>query len=155
MSVAKPVFVFVPGGWHTPAHYKPFLDALEGRGYEVVPLTMPSSAHETPSDPVSTDIELVSETVRTLADEGKEIVIIGHSCGGIATAEGAVGYGLRERAGRGLPGGVRSMVFVCAMVRPAGAGMQWKSSKENTSISAKVTQLAAILRYIVSTRQND
>lgn len=131
MIESKPVFVFVPGGWHVPDHYKLFIDALEARGYKVVPLTMPSTVDETPSDPVSADIQLVADTARSLSDNGKEVVIIGHSCGGVATSEGAAGLGVRERAAKGLPGGVRSLVFVSAMVRPVGAGMKWGEHKEN------------------------
>ncbi len=62
-----------------------------------------------------------------------EVVIVGHSCAGIATAEGAAGLGVRQRAAAGLPGGVRSLVFVAAMVRPAGAPMKWSEFKDQVT----------------------
>ena len=117
---ASPVFILVHGGWHTPAHYRPFTEAVEARGYQIIAPSLPSTNSEIPADPTAEDTETIAETARSLADAGKEVIIIAHSCGGIASSEAAHGLGVRERASKGLPGGVRSIVFVAAAVGEAG-----------------------------------
>jgi len=115
-----PIFVLVHGGWHTPAHYQPFVDAVESRGYRITAPSLPSTDDKTPPDPTAADTRVIADTVRTFADAGNEVVLIAHSCGGIATAEAAHGLGVRERSAKGLRGGVRNLVFVSAAVGEAG-----------------------------------
>jgi len=86
---------------------------------------LPSGEDETPPDPPVADTACIAAVARDLANSGNEVVMVAHSSGGIFAAEAASGLGVKTRAAQGLSGGVRSIIFVSAMVRLAGKQPEW------------------------------
>ena len=125
MSSKQPVFVLVGGAWHIPAHYQSFLDVVAARGFRIVAPRLPSTVEGNTVDTVQADIKAVADVAQGFIDDGSDVVLIGHSAGGLSSAEAAHGLGRRELAAKGLPGGVRSLVLVAALGEPAGASLQW------------------------------
>ena len=136
MSSKEFAFVFVGGAWHIPAHYQPFLDIVAARGYRIVAPRLPST-QQTIFEPLEADAKAVADVVRELVDEGLEIVVIGHSMGGISGAQGAHGLGVRERKANGLKGGVRSLVLVASIGEPPGKQLTW----DPDSLASKAEEL--------------
>ncbi|GJC99144.1 FAD binding domain-containing protein [Colletotrichum higginsianum] len=112
MSAAKPTFVLAPGAWHKETCYSPAQQILESRGYPVEAVAYPSGLND--------DAAAVRAVLERLADEGKEIVLVVHSYGGLVGANAVKGLGYKQRAKEGKKGGVITFVYLTAFVVPAG-----------------------------------
>jgi pimeloyl-ACP methyl ester carboxylesterase len=116
MASKKPIILFVHGGWHTLEHYRTFLDILEAKGYTVVAPDLPSGLELTLENPAEADIKLFSDTARTLADEGNEIVAVVHSYSGVVATEAFSSLGIKARKAQDLQGGIRSIIGIAAFL---------------------------------------
>ncbi|PYH82492.1 alpha/beta-hydrolase [Aspergillus uvarum CBS 121591] len=104
---AKPIFVFVPGAWHTPDTFDIIRDLLRQRGHDTDAVANQSAGAADPS-----------RALRALADQGCSIVVVAHSYGGIVAAGAVEGLGYTSRARAGQPGGVIQVVWMAAFVTP-------------------------------------
>ncbi|KAJ5925485.1 alpha/beta-hydrolase [Penicillium verhagenii] len=102
MANSNPIFVFVPGAWHTPDTFDIVRNVLTQRGFESKAIPNQSSA------------------LQELADQGRHIVVVNHSYGGLVGAGAVEGLGFTQRAQAGLPGGVIQVVWMAAFVAPKG-----------------------------------
>lgn len=114
----KPTFLIVGGGWHPSSSYDQLKTQLEALGFAcVVPplLTVgPQSAGRT----WAADAALISETAYPIFSQGGEVVLVGHSYGGIPACVATEGQGVAERAARGFKGGYRAMIFMASFALP-------------------------------------
>lgn len=120
MSSVKPTIVFAPGAWHTANCFDPARNALTARGWTVEAVEYPSVGAEPPTKGLSDDAAAVRETLQRLADEGKPIVLVVHSYGGLVGANAVEGLGYKQRAKQGKTGGVIMFVYLAAFVTPLG-----------------------------------
>lgn len=112
----KPIIVLVHGAWHPPHVYRPLISALRARGHTVL---APPNATCGPDDSVAgrtyaDDVRRVHEALLPRLDAGREAVLVCHSLGGIAGSAAAEGQTVADRSARGLPGGIRAVVYVAA-----------------------------------------
>jgi hypothetical protein len=63
---------------------------------------------------------LVHSTVSELAEEGRDVVVVMHSYGGIPAESRYEDLAKDERSRRGLKGGVVALVYICAWMLPEG-----------------------------------
>ena len=68
------------------------------------------------------DAAHIKEVVTRLVEEGKEVVLAGHSYGGTPLSESIKGLSKAERARLGKTGGVVRVGFVAALVPEVGSG---------------------------------
>ncbi|KAJ0160934.1 hypothetical protein CTA2_7055 [Colletotrichum tanaceti] len=120
MSAAKPTFVLAPGAWHRETCFAPAQQILESRGYPVEAVAYPSVGAEPPTKGVKDDAAAVRAVLERLADEGKEIVLVVHSYGGLVGSNAVEGLGYKQRAREGKKGGVVIFVYLAAFVLPLG-----------------------------------
>ena len=120
MTAPKPTIVFAPGAWHTPDCFDPARDVLAARGWSVEAINYPSVGAEPPTVGLAEDAKVVRETLQRLADEGKSIVLVVHSYGGLVGANAVEGLGYKRRAQQGKTGGVIMFVYLSAFVTPLG-----------------------------------
>ena len=120
MSTIKPTIVFAPGAWHTPDCFDPARKTLEERGWSVEAISYPSVGAEPPTVGLADDAGVVREALQRLADEGKSIVLVVHSYGGLVGANAVEGLGYKQRSQQGKPGGVIMFVYLSAFVTPLG-----------------------------------
>ncbi|KAK1689606.1 Alpha/beta hydrolase fold-1 [Colletotrichum godetiae] len=120
MSTTKPTFVLAPGAWHKETCYSPAQELLEARGYPVEAVEYPSVGAEPPTKGLTDDANAVRAVLQRLADEGKEIVLVVHSYGGLVGANAVEGLGYKQRAKEGKKGGVITFVYLTAFVVPKG-----------------------------------
>ena len=139
MTSSTPIFVFVPGAWHPPQCFYLVRAQLEAQGFATEAITTPSvgvpetgGAQKPPG--LDADVTAVRDVVRRLADEGRPIVLCVHSYGGLpgpnalgpapnidgANVEPVDKLGSKHRAAAGKPGGVIMLVYLAAVVVPAG-----------------------------------
>jgi pimeloyl-ACP methyl ester carboxylesterase len=120
---AKPVIVFVPGAWHGPDGFHLVIGELQAAGYETRGVDLASVGASTPLKDFQPDVDAIQETLRPLADDGKDIVLVVHSYGGIIGNEAVQGFAKVDREKQGKKGGVVHIYFCCAFAMPEGTSL--------------------------------
>lgn len=117
---SKPIIVLTPGAWHSPEHFQDLRDELHARGWETRGVRHQSVGSEPPTKGLYDDAAATGAVLQELADQGQQIVLVAHSYGGLAAAEGVKGFGFKQRAAEGKPGGVIIFVYLAAFVGQKG-----------------------------------
>ncbi|KAK7926578.1 hypothetical protein PG985_003576 [Apiospora marii] len=152
---AKPTIVFGPGAWHRARCFDTIRAALHSQGWETEAVEYPSVVEadkhaealrsgggdiEAKGLPgLDADADATRDVLRRLSDQGKEIVLVVHSYGGLvgANALGAPAdanhpdgskaavekYGIQHRKAAGQKGGVVMYVYLAAFVTPKGGSI--------------------------------
>ncbi|KAE8410786.1 Alpha/beta hydrolase fold-1 [Aspergillus pseudocaelatus] len=121
MSATKPVVFIVHGAWQGPHQYKSIRDALTERGFTVVqPANLSTNTDATQNDGKTPydDAKNIQSMMEPYLAAGREIVLICHSYGGIPGSLALDGYQITDRQAKGLPGGVRRIVYLSAIALP-------------------------------------
>lgn len=125
--MSKPSILIVPGSF-TPGHvYGNVMEKVAAKGYDIRGLQMPSVRLETESPtarkPPSMydDALFVASQAAALADDGKDVIIIAHSYGGVPTTECVKGLAKYERQKLGKQGGVVRLAYMTALVPALGS----------------------------------
>jgi pimeloyl-ACP methyl ester carboxylesterase len=69
------------------------------------------------------DAVAVQQVVSKLADQGRDIVLVSHSYGGIPATEGAHGLSRKDREASGKKGGITGLVYVTALLVGPGQSL--------------------------------
>lgn len=139
-SLANLAVVVCHGSYHTPAPYEAFLQAIRARGIEAYCPQRPSSdlsklnvgdvnnpdfdrgppegGYPTEAD----DAEVIVELLKKLIDEeGKWVLLVGHSSGGwVATEAAKPELQATTRKAEGKQGGVVGIFYMGAFIIPVG-----------------------------------
>ncbi|KAI7779332.1 hypothetical protein LA080_001003 [Diaporthe eres] len=113
---AQPVFVLAPGAWHTPDCYQLVQDKLHAQGWETRAVAYPSVGAEPPTKGAFDDAAAVRAEVQALVDQGRQVILVGHSYGGFVICEASKGLGYKQRKAEGKEGGIVLLVFLSAFV---------------------------------------
>lgn len=120
--MSKPSILLIGGAWHTPEHFRPLRNLLEKAGYAVLCPRLPTNSLYPPQDALEQGVKLVRTLATQLIDEGKEIIVLMHSYGGYFGTEGLTGLGIKERAPKGLAGGIKWLAYMAAGLPRKGMG---------------------------------
>lgn len=82
-SSSKPVFLLVCGGWHTPPAYDKLKTQIESHGYEYHCPHLPSMGPGASGVTYEADVEEIRRVTLPLFEQGREVVLIAHSAGGV------------------------------------------------------------------------
>lgn len=122
--MSKPSIIIVPGAWQTPPAFKGIVNVLETAGYPTVHVPLPTVGGEAlPLAGLDDDVEAVRKVLAPLVDEGKDVVLIGHSSGGVSMSAVVEGFDTASRAAAGKKGGVVKCIFLAAFVIPKGSSL--------------------------------
>jgi len=124
MSPTQSVIVFVHGAWFWHRPHKTWLNIIKAKGFKVYAPRLVSPGLLTHPDPTAEDVKMIAELVNKLADEGKEIICICHSYGGVVASEAMVGLSLEARKARGLQGGVKRMIYIASFLLTPGVCLE-------------------------------
>jgi len=118
----KPSIVIVPASFSPAYFYDNIVDQLTANGYEAQTIELPSVGRKdgVPGATMAEDAASIQSVMSRLADEGKDIVIVTHSYGGIPGTESVRGMGKAEREKDGKRGGVARIVYLTSIVAPVG-----------------------------------
>lgn len=132
----KPAIVFIPGSFSIPAMYYPILDLMKESGYEAYVNALPSATRNAPERPASVDDDasLFAGIIESLADQGKDIVVVGHSYGGLVASQSSKQLSKVERRAAGRTGGVVRVIYLSAIVLPEGTSVFGDQGKPPESI---------------------
>lgn len=144
----KPVFLLAHGAWHPSWLYEPLKEALAKLGYTLAVPALPTMGTNAKGVTWEADVEALLQTAEPLFKQGKKVVLIGHSYGGIPACIATRGQSVAERHSRGLVGGFLQILFLCAFVMPSNGISQadlmqnmlppWQ---EHVTESGRITQL--------------
>lgn len=135
MASTKPSILLVHGAWQGAAQYKDLKRELVNDGYMVLtPENATSGSIE--SDIIGKthmdDVARIHEALSGPLAEGKDVVLVAHSYGGVPGSAAVEGYQVFERQAKGLPGGIKHVVYLAAFALPqrgasvlAGLGGQY------------------------------
>ncbi|KAJ5462842.1 hypothetical protein N7475_007786 [Penicillium sp. IBT 31633x] len=119
----KPTFVFSLGAWLTPIVFDTVRDRLDALGYPSECPAHPSIGAEPPSLTLEDDVACLHRVLTGLADEGKEIVVVAHSYGGVVASSASDGLGKHVRAESGKTGGIVKIVYLAAFALDNGQSL--------------------------------
>jgi pimeloyl-ACP methyl ester carboxylesterase len=121
--MARPSLVFVPGAWHSPAHFSLVISHLTKLGYHCISAALPSTGSETPLTSFEPDVEAIRKAVLDELDRGQNVVLVTHSYGGIPGASALSGLSTKYRAAAGFSTSVVAIAMMCSFMVPAGSGL--------------------------------
>ena len=80
-----PTFIVVPGAWHSATHYDALIRQLRSAGHPVLMISLPGlNAIEPSTATCRADAEAIRRQLLPLIEkEGKDLVVVSHSYGGI------------------------------------------------------------------------
>ena len=124
MAASKPSFVIVPGAWHPAVCFDDVAARIEAAGYAVVVATNASLASAEPRQAsCAADAESLGHLYKPMLEEGKDIIVVAFSYGGIPAGASARGLCKSTRTAEGLKGGVIGLVYVAGFVVPEGISL--------------------------------
>jgi alpha-beta hydrolase superfamily lysophospholipase len=137
----KPSIVIVPGSFTGPELYTTLGSLLEGQGYEVFVGTLQSASRTAPEKPATMkeDAAYFRGVAEFLASQGKDVIVLGHSYGGIVATECVKGVTKAEREVQGKTGGVVRVLYLASVLGDIGQG----------SLEAMGGQLGPFIRILV------
>ena len=116
----KPTVVWVPGLLHTPEHFQPIVSALAKVSIPSVSFSLPNVGAGAATAAPYDDLKKLRAMLEELVDEGKEVLLISHSYGGVPASQAIRGLQKSERVKTGQPGGIIRIVFMAAFALPEG-----------------------------------
>lgn len=125
--MSKPSILLVPGSFTPGQVYQNVVEKVTAKGYDMRALHMPSVRLDTesPTDrkPPSMyeDAAFIADQAAALADDGKDVIIIAHSYGGVPTTECVNGLAKDTRQKLGKQGGIVRLAYMTALVPALGS----------------------------------
>ena len=125
-TMSKPTVVFIPGSYVLLKAYQPLFDAVSSAGYDIKGVHLPTigpsarQGRDGPAPSMYDDADMIAREVETLADQDKDVILFGHSYGGVPMSQSTKGLGKEARAAKGKPGGIVRLAYIAALVPPLG-----------------------------------
>jgi pimeloyl-ACP methyl ester carboxylesterase len=120
--MTNPTLVIVPGSFGPAKMYDGFVETLKHHDIKTVVISTPSVGRKEGRPPatMSDDAQEISNVVSKLLDEGKNVVLMTHSYGGIPGTESLKTISREAREKEGKDGGVDKIVYLTSMVLQPG-----------------------------------
>ncbi|KAI0410092.1 Alpha/beta hydrolase fold-1 [Xylaria palmicola] len=114
-SSTKPVIILISGAWHLPDSWDEVKLRLEKAGYEVyAPRLLTVVGQEPVNHSWRVDVAVVHDVAVPLFNQGRRVVLVGHSYGGLVATAAVENQSLADRRSRGLLGGFSAVVHICS-----------------------------------------
>ena len=118
----SPVLVLVPGAFGTPSGFDKLLPYLRDAGLSTHPGAYPScNAADPTSATCQADIaSLRNDTLLPLIHEGRHVVVVAHSYGGVVAGGAAKGLDKQTRETQKQAGGIIGLIYVAGNITLEG-----------------------------------
>lgn len=121
---AKPTIVFSIGAWLLPPAFSIIQDKLAERGILSEAPAHPSIGAEPPNKTLYDDVASFKAALTQLVEEqGKDVVVVGHSYGGVVASCAVEGLAKDARKAAGKEGGVIRVVYMAAFALDKGQSL--------------------------------
>jgi pimeloyl-ACP methyl ester carboxylesterase len=121
MSV-KPTIALVPGSFSTTAAYDKLIEQLSEHGYPIMRIELKSVGGPVSATSLD-DAADINYILTPPVEEGKDIVVVMHSYGGIPGTDGTKGLAKVDQEAAGKKGGVIGLVYIAALLVKQGASL--------------------------------
>ena len=128
--MTKPSIIFCPGSFNLPSEYQAIFDGVIEAGYEIKGIHLPSigpssqQGRDSPAPSMYDDATLIAQEVEKLADQRKDVVVMGHSYAGVPISQCTKGLGKEERKAQNKLGGIVQLAYMTALVPALGESAQ-------------------------------
>lgn len=114
-------FVLVPPSFSPASFYDRVVPLLRRKGYAAYPTDL-KSVNDGKGATVSMyeDATEISSVIARLADQGKGVVLVANSYGGIPATQSAKGFSIAERKADSKPGALVSIIYLSSFIAPDG-----------------------------------
>ncbi|RBA18001.1 hypothetical protein FPRO05_11019 [Fusarium proliferatum] len=114
--MATPTVVIVPGSFAPSKHYRVFTESLERHGIDSRVIDTPSVGKRgnLPPATMSDDADEITNVVSKLLGEGKEVILMTHSYGGIPGTQSLSKLSRKAREAGGKQGGVDKIIYLAS-----------------------------------------
>lgn len=117
----KPTILIVPGGFTLPELYSDVITHVASEGYSVQALHLPSVGYKTNvPGTMQDDAAFIASEISKHANEGKDVVLIAHSYGGLPATESTKGLSKVDRQRQGNSGGLVRLAYISCIILPVG-----------------------------------
>ena len=117
----KPTILIVPGGFTLPELYSDVTTHVASEGYSVQALHLPSVGYKTNvPGTMQDDAAFIASEISKHANEGKDVVLIAHSYGGLPATESTKGLSKVDRRRQGNSGGLVRLAYISSIILPVG-----------------------------------
>jgi predicted alpha/beta hydrolase len=122
----KPSILLVPGSFALPEFYNAVQELVTAKGFEIKGLHLPSvglrarEGRPGSAPTIYEDAAFIDKEVEQLADQGRDVIVIGHSYGGVPISQCGKGLNVKERQQQGKSGGLVRLGYVTCLVPPIG-----------------------------------
>ncbi|KAF2019376.1 alpha/beta-hydrolase [Aaosphaeria arxii CBS 175.79] len=122
---SKPAIVFVPGSFAPAPLYDNLHKPVESHGLSLTVVDLVTVGKKPgPPPTIYDDASHIASVVSKLVDEGKDVVLICHSYGGIPTTQSTKGLTKKEREAEGKKGGIVRLAYMTALAVDVGMSAQ-------------------------------
>lgn len=121
--MSLPTFVFSLGAWVTPKVFDPLRARLAVLGFSSECLPHPSIGAEPPSKTLADDVASLRDLLTTLADKGKDVIVVAHSYGGVVASAAVEGLDKSTRGTADKLGGIVKIIYVSAFALDKGQSL--------------------------------
>ena len=124
--MSKPSIILIPGSFCLLPVYRPLFDAVSEAGYEIKGLHPPTvglssrQRRDGPAPSMYDDAAAIAREAEKLADQGKDVILVGHSYAGVPISQSTKGLGKEERKVQGKPGGIVQLAYMACLVPTIG-----------------------------------
>ncbi|KAL2068897.1 hypothetical protein VTL71DRAFT_15235 [Oculimacula yallundae] len=118
-----PTVVFTPGAWHGTWAFDTVRSQLGALGYPTEAVALPSVGSNDLNVGLAEDAAALRTELTTLADEGKDIIMVVHSYGGMVATNAVEGLSYADRRAAGKRGGVTMLIYMTAFAVPLGTSL--------------------------------
>ena len=104
--MALPTLIIIHAAWHSPGSFNKIVPLLEAKGHTcIVPQMASAPAPDDPAPPVDSneaDIQTIRQLILAKTSTGNDVVLIGHSSGGVITCSAIKDLVPSQHAGKVL-----------------------------------------------------
>lgn len=124
--MSKPYFLIVPGSFAPAGLYDNFVELVRANGLDIKAIHLetvglePGKGRDTQPANMYDDAALIAKEVEALADEGREVILIPHSYGGMPATESTKGLSVQERQKKGKKGGLIRLAYKTVLLTTPG-----------------------------------
>jgi hypothetical protein len=117
----KPAIIIVTGSFSPVDAYDDTIAPLRAQGYEVIVPALPSIGKKPgPPPTLYDDANLIASEAERFVDDGKDVVLIAHSYGGVVASQAVKGLSKKERESQGKKCGIVRIGYLTALVPDEG-----------------------------------
>ncbi|KAI0550675.1 alpha/beta-hydrolase [Xylaria curta] len=120
--MSKPYILLVTGSFAMASFYDDLVARVKAHGYDMKALHLPTvglapgKGRDTPAPTMYDDAAFIAKEIETLADAGREIILLPHSYGGIPATEAMKGLSIKDRQKQGKKGGVVRLAYMTVLL---------------------------------------